>query len=161
MSLQKAGAFHADDAAPTSQRLFRKYFADEIISFHSCGVTTFAPTAARDQRQVVTSSSLRPPWLSVSPPAICDQMFGKQNKLFLVVWFVYMDRVSRLHEYSRMLWSLTKNYYPITSPNLRPAQLSTKVTPKCDHMFGKKNVFWLFGLLTWIVDRDYMNIPRC
>ena len=28
---------------------------------------------------------------------------------------------------------------PITSPNLRPAQLSTKVTPaeKCDHMFEK------------------------
>ena len=82
MSLQKTGAFHVDDATPTSAEAIQKYFADEIISFHSCGVTTFAPTAARDQRQVVTSSSLRPPWLSVSPPEICDQMFGKQNKLF-------------------------------------------------------------------------------
>ena len=70
-----------DDASPTSAEAVQKHFADEIISFHSCGVTTFAPTAARDQRQVVTSSSLRPPWLSVSPPEICDQMFGKQNKL--------------------------------------------------------------------------------
>ena len=78
MSLQKTGAFRVDDATPTSAEAIQKYFADEIISFHSCGVTTFAPTAARDQRQVVTSSSLRPP----SPPEICDQMFGKQNKLF-------------------------------------------------------------------------------
>ena len=44
----------------------RKKFADEIIPFYSFGVTTFAPTAARDQRQLVTSSSLRPPWLSAS-----------------------------------------------------------------------------------------------
>ena len=73
-----------------------------------------------------------------------------------------MDRVSRLHEYSRMLWSLTKIYYPITSPNLRPAQLSTKVTPAENVIICLgKNVFWLFGLLTWIVDRDYMSIPRC
>ena len=73
-----------------------------------------------------------------------------------------MDPVSRLHEYSRMLWCLTKIYYPITSPNLRPAQLSTKVTPAENVIIclGKK-LFLLFRLLTWIVDRDYMSIPRC
>ena len=82
MSLQKMVAFHVDDATPTLAEAIQKDFADEIIPFHSCGVTTFAPTAARYQKQVVTSSSLRPPWLSASPPEICDQMFGKQNKVF-------------------------------------------------------------------------------
>ena len=66
----KNGAFHADDAAPTFVEAVQKDFADEIIPFHSCGVTTFAPTAARCQRHVVTSSSLRPPWLSASSPEI-------------------------------------------------------------------------------------------
>ena len=66
-----------------------------------------------------------------------------------------MDRVSRPHEHSRMLWCLK-------SPNLRPAQLSTKVTPAENVIiFGKNKVLWLFGLLTWIVDCDYMSIPRC
>ena len=39
---------------------------------------------------------------------------------------------------------------------------STKVTPAENVIIclGKK-VFWLFGLLTWIVDRDYMSISRC
>ena len=50
MSLQKTGAFHVDDATPPSAEAIQKYFADEIIPFHSCGVTTFAPTAARDQK---------------------------------------------------------------------------------------------------------------
>ena len=62
-----------------SAETIQTYFADEIIPLHSSGVTTFAPTAARNQRQLVTSS---PPWLSASPPEICDQMFGKQNRLF-------------------------------------------------------------------------------
>ena len=39
----KTGAFHADDATPTSAEAIQKYFADEISSFHSCGVTTFRP----------------------------------------------------------------------------------------------------------------------
>ena len=62
-----------------------------------------------------------------------------------------MDRVSRLHEYSRMLWCLTKIYYPITSPNLRPAQLSTKVTPAENVIIclGKKGV-----LVVWFVNMD-------
>ena len=72
-----------------------------------------------------------------------------------------MDRVWRLHEYSRMLWCLTKKL----SNNITKFASSTALHQshscrKCDHMFGKK-VFWLFGLLTWIVDRDYMSIPRC
>ena len=28
-------------------------------------------------------------------------------------------------------------------------------------IFGKNKVLWLFGLLTWIVDYDYMSIPQC
>ena len=62
-----------------------------------------------------------------------------------------MDRVSRLHEHSRMLWCLPKIYYVITSPNLRPAQLSTKVTPAKNVIicFGKKRV-----LVVWFVDMD-------
>ena len=77
VSTKKTGAFAADDATPTSAETIQKYFADEIISFHSCGVTTFAPTAARDQRQVVTSSSLRPPvtWIDrdyMNIPQCCD-----------------------------------------------------------------------------------------
>ena len=54
-----------------------------------------------------------------------------------------------------------KIYCPIRSPNLRPAQLSTKVTPAENVIICLgKNVFWLF-LLIWIVDRGYMSIPRC
>ena len=72
-----------------------------------------------------------------------------------------MDRKLRLHEHSRMRWCLTKNYCPIASPNLRPAQLSTEVTPAENVIIClEKKVFW-FGLWTWIVDRDYMSIPRC
>ena len=70
LALSLTGAQRTDSSSASKKR------------FHSCGVTTFAPTAARDQRQVVTSSSFRPPWLSASPPGICDQMFGKQNRLF-------------------------------------------------------------------------------
>ena len=97
------GAFHVDDAAPTSAEAIQKYFADEIISFHSCGVTTFAPTAARDQRQVVVShKNLLSNNITkfASSTALhqshscrkCDHMFGK--KCVLVVWFVNMDRGS-------------------------------------------------------------------
>ena len=108
--LQKTGAFHVDDAIPTSAEAIQKYFANEINPFHSCGVTTFhrgsRPKAVGDIK-------------FVRPPEICDQMFEK--KVVLVAWFVYMDRVSRLQEYSPMLWCPTKiyyRYYPITSPNL-------------------------------------------
>ena len=30
----------------------------------------------------------------------------------------------------------------------------------CDQMFEKK-MFWLFGLFTWIVDRDHMHTLPC
>ena len=57
MSLQKMGAFHVDDATRTSAEAVQKYFANEIIHFHSCGVTTLRPPRLATQRQVVTSSS--------------------------------------------------------------------------------------------------------
>ena len=44
-----------------------------------------------------------------------------------------------------------KIYYPLTSPNLRPAQLSTKVTPAGNVIIclGKKGV-----LVVWFFDMD-------
>ena len=71
--------------------------------------------------------------------------------------------VLQVLEVNTLLWCLTKIYYPITSPNLRPAQLSTKVTPAENVIMclGKKGVLVVCGLLTWNVDRDYMSIPRC
>ena len=44
------------------------------------------------------TAGLRPPWLSASPPEICNQMFGK-TKCFSVVWIVSVAR----HMNSRML----------------------------------------------------------
>ena len=100
---------------PPPAEPIQKFFADEI--------TDFIHAASPPDLRPVTSSSLRPPWLSASPE-ICDKIFGKQNKLFLLsglfTWIVYRECM-----HSRMLW---RHYCPITS-NLRPAQLSTKVTP--------------------------------
>ena len=54
MSLQKTGASHVDDAAPTSAEAIQKYFADEIIPFsfmrrhHICAHRCPRPKAAGD-----------------------------------------------------------------------------------------------------------------
>ena len=31
----------------------------------------------------------------------------------------------------------------------------------CDQMFETKRLFWLLGLFTWIMDRDYMHTLPC
>ena len=51
---------------------------------------------------------------------------------------------------------LSNNITKFASSTARHQSYSCR---KCDHMFGKKGV--LVVLLTWIVDRDYMSIPRC
>ena len=58
----------------------RKYCSCRDLSFFS----------VCDVQQVVRRSSLRPPWLSASPPEICDQRFGKQI-LVLFAWIVCRD----------------------------------------------------------------------
>ena len=59
------------------------------------------------------------------------------------------------------LWCPTKNYYPIASPNLRPAQLSTKVNPAENVIICWEKKCFVVWFVDMIVDRDHMSILRC
>ena len=95
MSLQKTGAFHVDDATPTSAEAIQKYFADErkIHFIHAA------------------SPHLRPPRLATKGSWWHHQICPSSGNLWSNVW--------------------------------------------------KNRLFWLFGLFTWIVDRDYMHTLPC
>ena len=102
---------------------------------------------------ILCAQSLRLPSSKFKMPILCTQSLRLPSSKFKgPILSTQSLRLLQVQEANTLLWCLTKIYYPITSPNLRPAQLSTKVTPaeKCDHVFGKKR--W-FGCL-WFVNMD-------